>query len=214
MSLKEVIKEAADKFSDAVMEAVQGHLREVVGAAVAGALDGEDEAPAPVRRGRPARAASPKTKAAKKASPKAKASKGGRLARRSPEEIAAAVATVAKVLAKHPDGLRAEQIREATDLSPKELPRVLKQGVADKVIHIASGQKRSTTYAAGSKRGGGSSAKPKKAKKAARKAAKASGKGKAPKAKAKPAKTARKAKKASTKGKALNGAAEASPATA
>lgn len=207
--LKEAIQEAASKFSDAVMEAVQAHLKDVVGTALASALDDDGGSAEPVRpRGRPAAPKGAK-KATRKASPKTKAS--GRLARRSPEEIAAAVGKVVSVLKKNPAGLRAEDIRAATGLSPKELPRVLKQGVADKAFKITGGQKRSTTYGL---KGGSASAKPKKA---ARKAAKASGKGKAPKAK-KAARKPTKAKKAASKAapkakakakaKALNGAAE------
>ena len=206
--IENVLQEVTDKFTSDVLEALRAHGHELIDEMFGEAPD--DDAPARAPRAqkapRAAKAASkgPKAKPAKKAAK----STSGRLARRTPEEIAAAVGKVVTALKKAPEGLRAEDIRAATGLETKEMPRVLKQGVADKAFKIIGGQKRSTTY--GFK---GGSASPKKAsakpKKAARKAAKASGKGKAPKAKKATKKAAPKAKKAS-----LNGAAHAPAATA
>ena len=42
-------------------------------------------------------------------------------------------------------GLRAEQIRAQLGLQAKEMPRVLREGVASKKLK-SKGQKRSTTY--------------------------------------------------------------------
>jgi hypothetical protein len=119
----------------------------------------------------------------------------GRLARRTPEQIAATVADVARLLSKHSDGLRSEQIREELGLDKREIPRVLQQGVAEGSIKILHGEKRSTTYGAGK---GGRSAKA--AKKGAKKGAKKTAKRAAKKAK-KPAKRAasKKAKKPARK---------------
>jgi hypothetical protein len=79
--------------------------------------------------------------------PIAKKTKGGRLARRSPEEIAKALDLVAKLLKTHPKGLRAEEIRKAFGLDAREMPRILKQGLAKKKLK-SRGQKRATTYSA------------------------------------------------------------------
>jgi hypothetical protein len=84
---------------------------------------------------------------------RARRGKGGRLGRRSPTEIASMVDSIVSLLQKHPDGLRAEQIREALGCEAKELPRPLADGVEAGRL-TKTGQKRATTYFAGS---GGSS---------------------------------------------------------
>ncbi len=69
----------------------------------------------------------------------------GRLPRRSPQEIAELVDRVVALVKRHKDGLRAEQIRVELGLQAKEMPRVLKEGVAAKKL-TSKGQKRATTY--------------------------------------------------------------------
>jgi hypothetical protein len=73
------------------------------------------------------------------------AAKGGRLARRSADDIAAALAQVQGLLKKHKDGLRAEQIRDTLRIQSKEMPRVLSDGLAKRKLR-KKGQKRATTY--------------------------------------------------------------------
>ncbi len=68
-----------------------------------------------------------------------------RLARRSPADIAKALGAVVALLKKSPKGLRAEQIRAVLKMESKEMPRVLKDGLAKKALK-SKGQKRSTTY--------------------------------------------------------------------
>ncbi len=68
-----------------------------------------------------------------------------RLARRSPEDIATVVDQVVALVKKHKEGLRAERIRVELGLMAKEMPRVLKDGLAAKKL-TAKGQKRATTY--------------------------------------------------------------------
>jgi hypothetical protein len=75
--------------------------------------------------------------------------KGGRLPRRSVEEIGRMVDSIADLLAKSPDGLRAEQIRDALGVDAKELPRPLADGVKSGRFK-KTGQKRATTYFLGS----------------------------------------------------------------
>jgi hypothetical protein len=75
---------------------------------------------------------------------------GGRLGRRSPADIGRMVENIVDVLQQHPEGLRAEQIREALSCQAKELPRPLADALAEGRIS-KSGQKRATTYFAGAK---------------------------------------------------------------
>jgi len=67
-----------------------------------------------------------------------KKGKPGRLARRSAEDIAALLGKIVLLVKTHKDGMRAEEIRAKLGLEPKEMPRVLKEGLAKK--------KLSTTY--------------------------------------------------------------------
>lgn len=69
----------------------------------------------------------------------------GRLPRRSADDIAAELAKIVALVSKHKDGLRAEQIRAELGLQAKELPRVLKEGLASRALR-SRGQKRATTY--------------------------------------------------------------------
>jgi len=73
--------------------------------------------------------------------------KPGRLPRRSAEEIAAALDEIVGLVSKHKDGLRAEEIRTKLGMQVKEMPRVLKEGLATKRL-MAKGRKRATTYTA------------------------------------------------------------------
>jgi hypothetical protein len=75
------------------------------------------------------------------------ASATGRLPRRSADDIAAALDQVVALVKKHREGLRAEQIRTELRMQAKEMPRVLKEGLAKKKLK-AKGQKRATTYTA------------------------------------------------------------------
>lgn len=84
----------------------------------------------------------------------ARKTKGGRLGRRSPDEIGAMIDSIVALVGKSPEGLRAEQIREALACEAKELPRPLADAVTAGRL-TKTGQKRATTYFAG---GGGSGA--------------------------------------------------------
>jgi hypothetical protein len=83
-----------------------------------------------------------------------KRGRGGRLGRRSTADIGRMVENIVGLLQKSPDGLRAEQIREALDVQAKELPRPLGDALSEGRIS-KSGQKRATTYFAGGKAEGG-----------------------------------------------------------
>jgi hypothetical protein len=70
----------------------------------------------------------------------------GRLPRRSPEDIAQTLELVVAAVKKTKDkGMRAEEIRKELQLDVREVPRVLKEGVAKKRLR-SKGQKRATTY--------------------------------------------------------------------
>jgi hypothetical protein len=73
------------------------------------------------------------------------AGKRGRLPRRSAEDIKATLDKVHGLLRASKGGLRAEQIRAALKLDVREMPRVLKEGLATKKLS-SKGQKRATTY--------------------------------------------------------------------
>ncbi len=68
-----------------------------------------------------------------------------RLARRSPAEIGKTLAQVVALVKTKKTGLRSEEIRKALKLDRREVPRVLKQGLASKRLR-SKGQKRATTY--------------------------------------------------------------------
>jgi hypothetical protein len=74
-----------------------------------------------------------------------KPKKGGRLPRRSASDIKAALDRVHGLLKSSKGGLRSEQIRVALNLDVREIPRVLKEGLASKKL-TSKGQKRATTY--------------------------------------------------------------------
>lgn len=78
---------------------------------------------------------------------KANTTKGGRLARRSTEDVAKVLDQVVALVKKSKTGLRAEEIRKSLGLDVREVPRVLKQGLAKKKL-MSTGQKRATTYSA------------------------------------------------------------------
>lgn len=82
---------------------------------------------------------------ATKAVRKKRASKTDRLERRTDDELAAALDAIVALLLKNPKGLRAEQIRDELRLIPKQLPRPLADGLAQKRIS-RRGNKRATTY--------------------------------------------------------------------
>src|SRR5579875_2266458 len=64
----------------------------------------------------------------------------GRLPRRSAEDIAYTLDRVVSVVKKSKEGMRAEEIRKALGLDVREMPRVLKEGLAKKKLR-SKGQK-------------------------------------------------------------------------
>jgi hypothetical protein len=74
-----------------------------------------------------------------------RSTRSGRLPRRSPGDIARRLGEITAVVKRNKEGLRAEQIRAALGLQAKEMPRILKEGLATKKLKT-KGQKRATTY--------------------------------------------------------------------
>jgi hypothetical protein len=125
-SLHSHLSDLAHSFAESVLAAVRAaSLDELVaeGGGRRPAAGGGGEIPTPLRK-----------------------AKGGRLARRTSEEIAQTLdRVVGAVKASKDKGLRAEEIRKALSLDVREVPRVLKEGLRTKKLK-AKGQKRATTY--------------------------------------------------------------------
>ena len=131
-NLRSRLSDLASSFTDSVVEAIRSSsLEELLNESGA-----RPRAQAAERM--------PKT-AAKTPLAKAPKSTTGRLPRRSADDIAAELAKIVTLVSKHKDGLRAEQIRAELGLQAKELPRVLKEGLASRALR-SRGQKRATTY--------------------------------------------------------------------
>ncbi len=77
-----------------------------------------------------------------------KKGKGGRLARRSAADIAKTLGQVVSLVKGKKAGMRSEEVRKALKLDVREVPRVLKEGLAKKKLR-SKGQKHATTYFAG-----------------------------------------------------------------
>ena len=129
--LHATLNDLAATFSDAVLQAIRrASLNELV--------SGNGQRPLAALGRRPPLA--PVAPAAKKASRSM-----GRLPRRSAEDIAAALGQVVSLVKKSKAGLRAKQIRAELGLQAKEMPRILKEGLAKRALKT-KGQKRATTY--------------------------------------------------------------------
>jgi hypothetical protein len=127
MSLRATLNDLAASFANHVLAAIRAASLQDLHAE-GGAGSG--------RRGRPRGAA--------KASRPARSS-SGRLARRSPAEIAAVIDKVRGLLRGKKSGLRSEEIQAALKLDRRELPRVLLTGLKSKKLRKV-GQKRATHY--------------------------------------------------------------------
>jgi hypothetical protein len=73
--------------------------------------------------------------------------KFGPLNRRSKAEIESALECVVALLRASSEGLSAEKIRAALGMDSRELPRILKEGLAEGRLG-ATGRRRATTYTA------------------------------------------------------------------
>jgi hypothetical protein len=135
-SLRSTLDSLATTFAGAVLDAIRGaSLRDLLA----------ESGNAPPRRG-PGRPPGSGSKATPHVA--ARVARGGRrLARRSPADIAATLDQIHGLLKTKKAGLRSEEIRRTLKLDVREVPRVLKEGLAKKKLK-SRGQKRATTYTA------------------------------------------------------------------
>ncbi|WP_394824739.1 hypothetical protein [Pendulispora albinea] len=134
MNLRKTIDQLAHDFATSVLGAIRGaSLEEILGEGKGGGGGG----------GRAPKANAVRREAVSTPAPARK--RGGRLPRRSEDEINEAVEKVVAVLKENKGGLRAEEIREQLGIDRKELPRPLAEALRKKRIS-KKGQKRATTY--------------------------------------------------------------------
>ena len=140
MILKNRISSLAEEFSAGVLAAIRSASLDEI-------LAGGSAAPAKRGPGRPPKANGAITTESSKAavSKPAPKKKGGRLARRSPEQIAEVVESIVGALKKSKDGLRSEQLQKALRLDKKEISGPINEALAGKKI-TKKGQRRATTY--------------------------------------------------------------------
>jgi hypothetical protein len=136
-SLRSQLDVLAQQFTQQVLAAVQGApLQELMGSLGQGGRPGQAGAISGGRavgvRGTPASASKP-------------TEKDGRLPRRSAEEVQMALQKIVLLVKTHKEGMRAEQIRATLGMLPKEMPRILQEGLASKKL-TSKGQKRATVY--------------------------------------------------------------------
>lgn len=132
-TLRSALADLANDFANAVLAAIRSaSLEDLLG----------EQGATPRGPGRPHRTKAAPV-AARATTPRAK---GRRLARRSPADIEKTLATVVSALrATRGKGMRSEEIRRTLRLDKRELPRVLKTGIAKKALR-SKGQKRATIY--------------------------------------------------------------------
>jgi hypothetical protein len=142
MSLKNRIEALAEEFSAGILAAIRSaSLEEILS-------EGPRSHAAP-------RASAPRASivAASSASPaepkrgpgRPKGKKTGRLARRSPEQIAQVVESIVVALKKQKAGMRSEQLQKLLSLDKKEISGPLNEALEGKKI-TKKGQRRATTY--------------------------------------------------------------------
>jgi hypothetical protein len=156
-ALRDTISDLAEAFAASVLNAIrQMSLDEILAEAQRTGGTYAQRGPSKLIGTSAPVAAASAAGAPKKAGRKA----GGRLARRSQDQIDAVADSIVALLEKHPKGLRSEQIRSLLKLDRKEIPRPIQEALSAHKI-TSQGQKRATTYFA---RGGGPKGATKKAK--------------------------------------------------
>jgi len=146
-SLRNTLQELAASFASEVLEALRGMSLEDILTATRGGIVPPSAADGVSQRGKRRDDDGIST------APRAE----GRLPRRSADAIGEVVTRIVELLATHPHGLRSEQIRDALGLRANEMPRPLKEGLAQNRI-VKEGEKRATTYFAAKPRGKAKSA--------------------------------------------------------
>ena len=140
-NLRNTIESLASQFASSVLAALRSaSIDELSDVAGRGAV---------VRRG-PGRPRAESSESSAAATPRRGGGRGrgGRLGRRTQNDITRMVESIVDVLAKNAGGLRSEQIREALGVEAKELPRPLAEALSSGRV-TKTGQKRATTYFSG-----------------------------------------------------------------
>ena len=132
-SLRSTLDALASSFADAVLAAIRSaSLGELVGGPARGQRAAAEDQTTRFRPG------NNKTTRVVETS-------HGRLARRSPEDIAKTLGLVVAALKASKEGMRAEELRAFLQIDKRELPRVLHEGLRSKKLR-SKGRKRATTY--------------------------------------------------------------------
>jgi hypothetical protein len=138
MTLQRSIASLAETFATSVLAAIRSaSLEEILSEGKGGRASSPSTL---VKRGpgRPRKEASVGPKPAKVA-------KGGRLPRRSEDEIKKVAGVIVSALKSAPEGLRSEHLQRVLKLSKKEIVGPLNLALSEKKIS-KKGQRRSTTY--------------------------------------------------------------------
>jgi hypothetical protein len=139
-SLRSSLDSLASNFASAVLAAIRGASLDELVAGSGGAPRRGPGRP----RGSSTTKSAPTASRASAPTPKVR---GGRLARRSPADIAKTLGQIVALVKTKKTGLRSEEIRKALKLDVREVPRVLKEGLSKKKLK-SKGQKRATVYTA------------------------------------------------------------------
>jgi hypothetical protein len=123
-SLRHHLHDLAERFASDVLAAIRGASIEDLVAETGGAKG----TPGPARGMRPGARTD-----------------GGRLARRTAEDIDSTLGLVVAALRATPEGMRSEEIRDFLKIDKRALPRVLARGLQTKKLR-SKGQRRGTTY--------------------------------------------------------------------
>jgi hypothetical protein len=135
-TLKAQLQSLAHAFVEQIVEAIRGtSLRELVSNGAGTADHGRRTRAAAGGGGQPDPLSTPSQPTRK----------NGRLPRRSAEDIAKNLDKIVLLVKTQKNGLRAEEIRSKLGMEPREMPRILKEGLSKKKL-TSKGQKRATTY--------------------------------------------------------------------
>jgi uncharacterized protein YejL (UPF0352 family) len=154
-ALRDTISNLAEAFAASVLNAIrQMSLDEILAEAQRTGGTYATRAPSKLIAAANAPASTPASAPAK-----GRRKAGGRLARRSQDQIDEVANAIVALLEKHPKGLRSEQIRGILKLDRKEIPRPIQEALSSNKI-TSEGQKRATTYfVRGAAKGAGKKAK-------------------------------------------------------
>jgi hypothetical protein len=136
MSLKNRISALAEEFSAGVLAAIRAASLEEI-------LSEGSRSSGP--RAAASAAVSTNGEPAKRGPGRPRGRKSGRLARRSPEQIAQVVESIVGALKKNKTGMRSEQLQKLLSLDKKEISGPLNEALEGKKI-TKKGQRRATTY--------------------------------------------------------------------